>query len=118
MKTWQSLLRENDPGAEARLAPEVADAMRRAAVAHAHEPRPIRLNWQRPLAMAAILVLMVGWGLVEGRRAARRDAAVAPAVVELADPASEQRQLQFATPGGTRIIWVFNSEFALKETIP
>jgi hypothetical protein len=27
------------------------------------------------------------------------------------------RQLQFLTPGGTRIIWVFNSEFDLKATM-
>ena len=34
------------------------------------------------------------------------------------DDRAETRQLQFATPGGTRIIWVFNSEFDLKESIP
>jgi hypothetical protein len=28
------------------------------------------------------------------------------------------RQLQFATPGGTRIIWQFNPEFTLRETLP
>jgi hypothetical protein len=26
------------------------------------------------------------------------------------------RQLQFLTPGGTRIIWVFNSDLNLKAT--
>ena len=34
------------------------------------------------------------------------------------DPAGERRQLQFDTPGGTRIIWIFNSEFDLKATNP
>jgi hypothetical protein len=31
---------------------------------------------------------------------------------------AERRQLQFVTPGGTRIIWTFNSEFELSETLP
>jgi hypothetical protein len=26
------------------------------------------------------------------------------------------RQLQFSTPGGTRIIWIFNSDLDLKTT--
>jgi hypothetical protein len=28
-------------------------------------------------------------------------------------PEPARRQLQFATPGGTRIIWVFNPDFSL-----
>ncbi len=30
----------------------------------------------------------------------------------------ERRQIQFATPGGTRIIWELNPNFSLKETLP
>jgi hypothetical protein len=32
--------------------------------------------------------------------------------------AAERQQLQFATPGGTRIIWVFDSQFDVKGTLP
>ena len=31
---------------------------------------------------------------------------------------AERRQLQFATPGGTRIIWTFDPDFSVKETDP
>ena len=121
MNTWQSLLKDNDPGADARLAAPQADAIRRAAVAAAREPRAVPLRWQSPLAMAAVVALMIATGVVAGRRSAIHDAAGAPGDVAVgatpADPA-EPRQLQFATPGGTRIIWVFNPEFALKETTP
>ncbi len=32
--------------------------------------------------------------------------------------AGERRQVQFATPGGTRIIWTIDPEFRLNEVIP
>jgi hypothetical protein len=67
--------------------------------------------------MAALIVLMIGTGVVAGRRAAVRDARHPPAAAIPAE-SPQQQQLQFSTPGGTRIIWVFNSEFELRETIP
>lgn len=114
MNTWQTLLREGDPAADARLASPDADRMRRIVVAAASEGAPARLPWHRPLAMAAVVLLMIGSGLVIGQRADWRD--VPPPSAFRDD--GERRQLQFATPGGTRIIWVFNSEFDLKETMP
>jgi hypothetical protein len=48
---------------------------------------------------------------VNGRAAI--DEPVAPEQTE-----SGKRQLQFATPGGTRIIWVFDSDFEVKGTLP
>jgi hypothetical protein len=32
--------------------------------------------------------------------------------------AGERRQVQFATPGGTRIIWTLDPEFKLPEVVP
>jgi hypothetical protein len=43
---------------------------------------------------------------------------VPPPGTALLEDNGERRQLQFATPGGTRIIWVFNSEFEMRETMP
>lgn len=119
MTTWQTLLRDNDPAAAhgARLEPHEVDALRRAAVDAARAPRPAPLRWQQPLAMAAVIVLMIGTGVLAGRRAAERDI-VAPPVAASPAQAPGEQQLQFSTPGGTRIIWVFNPEFELKETIP
>ena len=121
MNTWQSLLKDHDPGADARLAAPQADAIRRAAVAAARESRAVPLRWQSPLAMAAVVLVMIATGVFAGRRSAIHDAAAVPMDAEVsATPThpAEPRQLHFATPGGTRIIWVFNPEFALKETTP
>jgi hypothetical protein len=69
--------------------------------------------------MAAIVVMMIGTGVIAGRRAVSREQVARPAAaVDTPSSPAEQRQLQFATPGGTRIIWVFNPEFDLNETTP
>lgn len=120
MNTWQQLLRDHDPAAgahEARLEPHDVDALRRAAVAAAREAHPTPRGWYQPLAMAAIIVLMIGAGVIAGRRVEVQTPPPSAAATP-SDSPGEQRQLQFSTPGGTRIIWVFNSEFELKETIP
>jgi hypothetical protein len=117
MKTWQRLLRDHDPAGDVRLTSDEATTIRAAAVAAAARARPSGISWQRPLAMAAILVLMIGSGVVAGRRAAERDRQSAATAGPAAAP-EERRQLQFSTPGGTRIIWVFNPEFDSKETTP
>src|SRR5688572_11337298 len=121
MNTWQSLLKDHDPGADARLAAAQADAIRRAAVAAAREPRAVPLRWQSPLAMAAVAGLMIATGVFAGRRSAIHDAAAIPTDGEVrvtpTDPA-EPRQLHLATPGGARVSWVFNPGFALGERSP
>jgi len=33
-------------------------------------------------------------------------------------PATQRQQLHFSTPGGTRIIWVFDPGFEVKGTLP
>jgi hypothetical protein len=118
---WRALLRaavDGDADADAEaLAPKEVLAMRRTVVAAARDTSPDIL-WQRPLAIAATVLLMIGMGAAAGRRFEMHEpAAVVPA--EQARPAGGgQLQLQFATPGGTRIIWVFNSELDLKATMP
>jgi hypothetical protein len=114
---WRPRLRaalDHDEGADAgTLAPEDVLAMRRTVVAAARDASPGRLR-RRSLAIAATVLLVIGVGAaVERRLAEREPAATGPA--EPALPAGgEHLQLQFATPGGTRIIWVFNSELDLK----
>lgn len=116
MKTWQALLREGDPAAEARLPAPDAERMRRVVVAAAREAQPATFPWYRPLAMAALVVMMIGVGAAIGQRAEWADVPP-PSAAALGDD-GDRRQLQFSTPGGTRIIWVFDSEFDLKETMP
>jgi hypothetical protein len=73
--------------------------------------------WWRPLAVGAVLALMVASGVVIGRRIpVAVDEHVG--VVQGVPDAGERRQVQFSTPGGTRIIWTIDPNFRLNEVIP
>lgn len=111
MKTWQQLLREHDPGVEP-MRPDRAAQMR-AAIARAGRGAPAASVWPMRFALAAFacLVLMMSM-LGTGRSIATSPEAAAPVA------GSERRQIQFATPGGTRIIWEINPHFTLGETLP
>ncbi|HYM26192.1 MAG TPA: hypothetical protein VEU08_23405 [Vicinamibacterales bacterium] len=117
-----TLLRAGDPlvhdPAHAAMSPVEEDAMRRAVVAAASQPASSP-SWFPPLlalaATAATLsIAIVGANRVDRDHAARsgaRSAEAGPHADADADIASGRRQLQFATPGGTRVIWVFDPEF-------
>jgi hypothetical protein len=66
--------------------------------------------------VGATIVLVVCAGLVAGRRLGQVEPV--PARGAAASPARDVRQLQFSTPGGTRIIWIFNPDLNLNETTP
>ena|SRR6185436_18980961 len=117
MKDWMTALRDGDPAAAEPLSTDDAEAMRRVVVAAAREERRQPLWWPQVLAFAAVVTLMVTASAVSGRHLAGQPSGTPPAPGEGVE-AGERRQLQFSTPGGTRIIWVFNSEFRLKETMP
>jgi hypothetical protein len=132
MTDWRTTLRDaaaREREEDARL-PE-ADALRmRAAVLAGIEAdvrRSTPLSWMRPVALAATVIAMITVGIVAGRRldapnapdAALPDTRIAagPGGAQSSATRSSSRQLQFLTPGGTRIIWVFNSDLNLKATI-
>lgn len=104
-----------------RLSVDDAVAMRRfvvASVAPVNETGTA-LSWLQPLAVAATLVAMITVGSTVGHRFDYRAGTPARAGSHQNPPASEQdgaRQLHFSTPGGTRIIWIFNSDLDLKTT--
>ena len=117
MKDLKTVLREGDPAAaDEGLSLEQVQAMRRAMLNAARQPDVVRTPWQRPLGVAAMVALTVGAGVFTGQRLAQapRTSLDAPA----AAPVDGRRQLQFSTPGGTRIIWVFDPDFSVKETVP
>jgi hypothetical protein len=118
MKDLNTVLREADPAADdAGLSPVEIAAMRRAVLAAAHPPAVLTTPWQRPLAVAAMVALTLAGGVIAGRYLPPPEVpAGSPVMIPVQE--GERRQLQFATPGGTRIIWVFDSEFDLKETTP
>ena len=118
MKDVRAQLRDADPvRAEPALPADEALRMRRRVLAAAG-PAARSLGWRRALAAAALVAMMIGAGSLAGRRMARgladaSRAATPPAVVA----ATDRLQVQFATPGGTRIIWTINPQFHLNEVL-
>lgn len=79
--------------------------------------------WWRPLAVGAVLALMVASGLIAGRwMPIGSDENVEnvehTGVIQSPSNAGERRQVHFSTPGGTRIIWTIDPKFELNEVIP
>ena len=118
MTIWRKALQNNDPAADARLTGAEVASIRGLVVAAARAPRPDGLTWRMPLGVAAAVVLTVAAGVAGGRIAAGREAVAPGQATAPALRVDERRQLQFSTPGGTRIIWEFNTDFTLRETIP
>lgn len=112
MTDLRTSLIDDDPlDAEPALPRGDVEAMRRR-VLTAH-PTPAVRRWTCTLTLAAALVAIVAAGVSVTRRGG-------PGVVAATgganagtrrDAREGRRQLQFATPGGTRVIWVFNADF-------
>jgi hypothetical protein len=123
MTDLKTLLREGDPiRNEGELSPADASRMRRLIVATA-EPTVARTPWQRPFAIAAIGALVAVVGAIAGHRRIVDPVPATQATEPLAaiggsSIADERRQLQFATPGCTRIIWIFDQNLRLQESMP
>ena len=77
-----------------------------------------KYSWHQALALAAMVALTVAAAVIAGRPAVLPAPAIDRPAQAAAPSEGEKRQIQFATPGGTRIIWVFDSEFKVKETLP
>jgi hypothetical protein len=110
-------LQASDPvGREPDLDMHDAEAMRRAILRSLDRRRPDAASWPHPLMLAATLAVTVGASILVRNHVPRRHDSVVPQqrVVPqetVAASAGERLQLQFSTPGGTRIIWVFDPEF-------
>lgn len=118
MRSLRALLRDADPLRDEPSLP-TADArdMRRRVLGAAQMP-PV-LSFQRALPVAALVVMMIVAGMAAGRRFADQQAPSYGG--DLAQPARAdggRRQVQFATPGGTRIIWTIDPDFQMRGTLP
>ena len=104
-------LKAGDPlRGEPRLDDDDARAMRRAVMAR---PRArFDAAWPQPVFVAVTIAVTLVVGTALGRRLPLSRGAH-PAVAHRANEPGERRQLQFATPGGTRIIWTFHQEIDL-----
>jgi hypothetical protein len=108
---WQRLLRQHDP-ADFGIDPQRATEIRHAAIEVARESKAPASPWPLRLAVGALAMVLLAAGAGDDGRTANDE----PPVV--ASPGAERRQVQFATPGGTRIIWEINPEFTLREMVP
>ena len=119
MNDLRRILRDGDParGPEHEgLSAADAAVMRRRVLNATSHPDVARTPWQQPLAVAAMIVLTMAAGVFAGLRFSANEAVSDPPGVSA--PREAPRQLQFSTPGGTRIIWVFDPEFSVKEMVP
>jgi hypothetical protein len=122
------LLRDGDPLGNDRenkeLSPADAQVIRRAMLEAANARPATGSAWQRPLAWAAVAIVLIGVGGVAGHRINER-ASTEPARVDtgwLAERSGSSgeispRQVQFATPGGTRIIWILDPNSSVQESM-
>jgi hypothetical protein len=131
MTDWRRAMREADAQEEQdHLSADEAQAMRRVVVAAAKEAAPDRAPspWmRRPILVAATIVAVISVGVATGLRPdlTNRQPSVTELVPEAApidttntaSVSTPNRQLQFVTAGGTRIIWVFNSDLDLKANL-
>ena len=108
---WRSLLRQHDP-ADGSVDPQRAIEIRHAAIELARHSEPGVSAWPWRLAAGVLaIVLLAAAAGDDGQRPIEERPVVA-------SPGGERRQVQFATPGGTRIIWEINPEFAVREMVP
>ena len=133
MTDWRTAMRDAAHREEQDcLTGDQAEAMRRvvlAAVADEAGGRA-RVVWmRRPVLVAAMIVAIVSIGVGTGihldlstrsEQMSMSGQTSGPAQLHPADAAraaTPNRQLQFLTPGGTRIIWVFNQDLDLKASL-
>jgi hypothetical protein len=124
MTSWKSRLHEADAALARELPAEQARLLRQKVLAEA-ESAARRRAWSLPFALTAGSLTVASAALALSSAIAARQPASVPSQdvaaqgTEAAPQAgSGRQQLHFATPGGTRIIWVFDPEFDVKGTLP
>ena len=115
MKDLYTHLRNADPVPfESGLSADEVSAMRRTVVGAVAANSKRTVPWGRALAIVTAAVLIAGAGVATRRGPERPVVATAPPQAEAAI-AGQRTQLQFATPGGTRIVWTIDPAFQLTE---
>ena len=115
MEDWRRSLRDGDPvSREPALNGDDVDRIRRAVLTA--EPRTARA-WRMRLAVLSVAAAAVVGALWVDRTVTHplpADPPVLAAPPPSTSGAVQRRQVQFATPGGTRVIWVFDSTFDMR----
>jgi hypothetical protein len=130
MNDWRTRLRDADAGRQHDTSADDVRRVRNAVLAAAHQSSPARTipAWRRPLVIATAVFVMVGASaatvtqLTRGKSVSTElpnaTAGAGANAGEEPNTPVDRQQLQFATPGGTRIVWVFDPSFEVKGTLP
>ncbi|HEY7501506.1 MAG TPA: hypothetical protein VH740_23490 [Vicinamibacterales bacterium] len=120
MTDINKLLKDADPlRDDDGLSCDEAQAIRREMMGAIPDPLVTVPAWRRPLTIAAAAALILGVsGAVGHRTSSTVSESSAPDTPTTALGSSGTRQLRFATPGGTRIIWIFDPNLRLQESMP
>jgi hypothetical protein len=113
MKDIGRLLRDGDPVAlEPEMSAADVQAVRRAVLAALATTARATSRWPGPLLAGTAVTAALAAGVYLGLRTpAPHGSLIETASTHASDAEGAHRQLQFASPGGTRIIWVFDPEF-------
>jgi hypothetical protein len=128
MTDWRTRLRDADRALERDVEPQVSQRIRRRVLAAVPVTPAAVPAWSRTFAATAAALTLVCVALLTTLQGGARLADDTAVRVDPADPALEsttdessataRQQLHFSTPGGTRIIWVFDPGFEVKGTLP
>lgn len=117
MNELRDWLKEADPvGNEPPLPDVELQHMRRTVIGAVNERHASsgfwRSSWATPC-VAIVVVIAVGigrwWSATEPVPTATTQTLVVP-------ESAARRQVQLIAPGGTRVIWIFNADFEMKES--
>jgi hypothetical protein len=129
MNDWRTRLRDADAGRQHDTPADDVRKVRNAVLAAAHQAPPRTIPaWRRPLVIATAVLVIVGASaatvtqLTRGKSVStelpKATAVAGSGAGEEPNTPMDRQQLQFATPGGTRIVWVFDPSFEVKGTLP
>jgi hypothetical protein len=120
MKDVRTLLVDGDPlCGEPALDTDEAQRMRQTVLDAVVQPSAGSAAWQRVAAVAAVVVMLIAAGALAMRAPAPMPSGTVnpDGLAPASDVAGERLQVQFATPGGTRIIWTIDPQFHVDEVI-
>jgi hypothetical protein len=132
MSDWRTRLKDADAAQPKNVPAEDIQRIRSVVLAAIRQTASTRTAvCRRPQVIVAALVIIVAAGataLIQTSRHTNRSpistddqtvpGAAAVDATEKSNSVSDRQQLQFSTPGGTRIIWVFDPNFEVKGTLP
>jgi hypothetical protein len=126
MTDWRIRLRDADRALGSDVEPETAQRLRRSVIVASRADVSAARSWSRTFVATAATLALVCVALLTALQGVPLTDDVAStagngdkaAVAAVTDAPSDRQQLQFSTPGGTRIIWVFDPAFEVKGTLP